>query len=56
MKARHRDEIDQFARLVAGDEVAFVSCTWQRLLEAWRHDRREKIRTHAEAVVARYSP
>ena len=56
VKARHRDEIDRFARLVAGDEVAFVSCTWQRLLEAWRHDRREKIRTHAEAVVARYSP
>ena len=55
-KAGHRDEIARFARLVAGDEVAFVSCTWQRLLEAWRYDRRERIRTHAAAVVARYSP
>ena len=55
-KVVHRDEIARFARLVAGDEVAFVSCTWQCLLKAWRRDRREKIRTHAQAVLARYSP
>ena len=55
-KAGHRDEIAGFARLVAGDEVAFVSCTWRHLLKAWQHDRSEQIRTHAETVVARYSP
>ena len=55
-KAEHRDEIARFARLVAGDEVVFLSCTWQCLLDAWRHDRREKIRTHAEAVLARFAP
>ena len=55
-KARHRDEIAHFVGLVAGDEVAFVSCTWQRLLETWRHGRGEEIRAHAEAVLARYSP
>ena len=54
-KAGHRDEIARFAGLVAGDEVAFVSCTWQHLLGAWRHDRGEEIRAHAEAVLARYS-
>ena len=55
-KAGHRDEIAHFARCVAGDEVALVSCTWRRLLEAWLRDRGEEINAHAEAVVARFSP
>ena len=52
-KAGHRDEIAGFARLVAGDEVAFVSCTWRHLLKAWQHDRkRAESASHAETVVA----
>ena len=54
-KAGHRDEIARFARLVAGDEVAFASCTYRRLLATWRHDHREEIGAHAEAVMARFS-
>ena len=55
-KAGHRDEIARFARLVEGDEVVFVSCPYQRLLEAWRHDHGQEIRAHAAAVMARFAP
>lgn len=55
-KARHRDEIALFARAVAGDEVAFASCSYRRLLAIWRQDPREEIRAHADAVMARFSP
>ena len=32
--AGHRVEIARFSRLVEGDEVTFIACVWQRLLEA----------------------
>ncbi len=55
-KAKHREEIARFAKDVAGDEVAFVSCSYQRLLEDWaRHEDRE-IRSHAAAVTRRFAP
>ena len=55
-KAGHRDETARFARAVEDDEVAFVSCSYRRLLAIWRRDLREEIRGHAEAVMARFSP
>ena len=55
-KAGHRKEVTHFASVVAGDEVAFVSCSYRRLLAIWRQDHREEIRAHAEAVMARFSP
>ncbi len=56
-KAGHRVEIVQFARLVEGDEVVFVPCSWRRLLGAWRHDGRgTEVGAHTERVVARYAP
>ena len=55
-KAGHREEIARFARVVEGDEVAFVSCSYRRLLAIWRQDHREEIRAHADAVTARFSP
>ena len=55
-KAGHREEIARFARLVEDDEVAFVSCPYRHLLAIWRRDHREEIRTHADAVLARFSP
>ena len=54
--AGHREEITRFAGLVQGDEVAFVTCTYRRLLEAWRQYRGGDVVAHAEAVEARYSP
>ena len=55
-KAGHRKEVTHFASVVAGDEVAFLSCSYRRLLATWRQDHRQEIRAHAEAVLARFSP
>ena len=55
-KARHREEIERFAAAVAGDEVAFVSCSWPRLLETWTRHENGRIRAHATAVAARFAP
>ena len=55
-KARHRDEIETFAAAVVGDEVSFVSCPWRRLLAAWADQPDSRIRAHAQAVTARFSP
>ena len=55
-KARHREEIERFAAAVAGDEVAFVSCSWPRLLETWARHEHGRIRAHAAAVAARFAP
>ena len=55
-KARHRTEIDRFAAAVVGDEVAFVSCSWRRLLEIWARHENNRIRVHANAVAARFAP
>ena len=54
--AGHREEIAYFARLVEGDEVAFIPCAWQCLLEAWQRDGAPDIGAHAARVMARYSP
>ena len=55
-KARHRNEIETFGATVAGDEVRFVSCAWRRLLDAWAAQPDDRIRAHAHAVTARFSP
>ena len=55
-KARHRNEIGTFGAAVAGDEVRFVSCPWRRLLDAWEDQPDGRIREHARAVTARFSP
>ena len=55
-KAKHREEIARFAKDVAGDEVIFVSCSYQRLLEDWARHKDIGIRAHAAAVTRRFSP
>ena len=55
-KARHREEIERFAAAVVDDEVAFVSCSWRRLLETWTRHENGRIRAHATAVAARFAP
>ena len=55
-KARHRDEIETFAKAVVEDEVSFVPCPWRRLLAAWADQPDSRIRAHAQAVTARFSP
>ena len=53
---RHREEIETFGATVADDEVRFVACPWGRLLDAWADQPDSRIRTHAKAVTARFSP
>lgn len=55
-KAKHRQEIARFAKVVAGDEVAFISCPYQRLLEDWARHKEAWIRAHAAAVARRFAP
>ena len=55
-KAKHREEIERFAKDVAGDEVAFVSCSYRRLLEGWARHEDRGIRAHAAAVARRLAP
>ena len=55
-RARHREEIRHFAAAVAGDEVAFVSCSYRRLLRAWSDRGDRRFRAHAAGVASRYSP
>lgn len=50
--AKHREEIDRFADLVEGDEVAFKSCCYRTLLEGWQSAPGEETQRHARAVIA----
>lgn len=47
--ARHRDEVETFSRLVAGDEVPFLSLSWYDLLSSWEAGPTD-IRPHARVV------
>ncbi|MCY4385517.1 MAG: hypothetical protein OXC18_00295 [Desulfurellaceae bacterium] len=55
-KAGHREEIECFARDVTGDEVIFIACSYQRLLEDWTRKGDAEIRTHADAISHHFSP
>ena len=51
----HRSEISRFAELVLGDEVVFISITYQELLASWQSAASEEVQQHAKAVTSRYS-
>ncbi len=52
--ARHRAEIEDFARAIRGDDVAFVSLPWAGLLHQWA--RVPTLAAHAAALTARFGP
>jgi hypothetical protein len=52
----HRGEIGKFAAIVAGDEVAFRSCLYRRLLSSWSASANWEVRALAGAVTMRYAP
>ena len=56
MRARHREEIADFARRVSGDEVKFIACSYRELLSGWQENESPKIRAHAEAVIQSFAP
>ena len=55
-RARHREEITDFARRVSGDEVKFIACSYRELLSGWQESGAPKVHSHAEAVIRRFSP
>ncbi len=55
-KTRHREEIARFREAVDGDEVAFVPCSYPRLLKSWAEHGNAAVRAHAKAVTARFAP
>lgn len=50
----HRVELQKFADMVAGDEVAFASSSYLRLLGSWQASPDRAIRDHAAAVQHRF--
>lgn len=52
--ARHRAEIEDFARAVRGDDVTFVSLRWSDLLAQW--DAAPTLAAHAAALTGRFGP
>lgn len=55
-KTRHLAEIADFGRRVEGDEVTFVHCSYSRLLANWLSAADATVRSHAQAVIERFSP
>lgn len=54
--AKHRGEIAEFARMVEGDEVTFLSCSYREMLESWRSAGDVAIGAHADRLIDRFRP
>ncbi len=52
---KHREEVERFARAVAGDEVKFVASTYRKLLADWKRFGALEVRRHVEALTRRFS-
>jgi hypothetical protein len=50
--ARHQAEVEDFARAVRGDDVAFAAVRWADLLAQWA--KTPALTPHATAITARY--
>ena len=48
--------LERFAVTVADDEVAFVSCSWRKVLETWKRHENDRVRAHGAVVGARFAP
>ena len=46
----HRREIERFAAMIKGDEVAFLAISYQELLKSWRDSSITAVRDHADAI------
>ena len=55
-KAKHTEEIKEFANAVNWDEARFISCTYRELLANWKRDKKREIRAHAESLTERFLP
>ena len=56
-KAKHRQEIQDFAQTVEGDETLFIPCSYQDLTQTWLSDHSPPdVHAHAQAVMQRFAP
>ena len=55
-RARHRDEIEKFAKMVVGDEVSFVACSYREILDIWARSQNAPLQAHAHRVLAAFQP
>lgn len=46
----HRQEVADFAKVMAGDEVEFLSCSYRGVLEGWEGCGQEAVVAHAKRV------
>jgi hypothetical protein len=46
----HRHDIERFAAMVKGDEVAFLAISYRELLKSWRDSSMTDVRDHADAI------
>jgi hypothetical protein len=53
-RIRHRAEVEEFSKIVAGDEVLFRFCSYATLLEKWAMLATHGTRAHAAAVTRRF--
>ena len=51
-----RAEVGRFTQLVAGDEVTFLSSSYDKLLTLWEQNSSEDVRTHAAAIRRHFAP
>lgn len=56
VRERHAVEVELFARLVSGAEVAFRSCTYNELLAAFRQSGDSELSKHADMIAQRFNP
>ena len=52
--ARHRQEIDEFARIVGGAAVHFISVRWREWLDDWTRLGNDQLDAHAQQLIARF--
>ena len=50
---KHREEVERFARVVAGDEVKFLASTYRELLADWKRFGALEAHRHVEALTRR---
>ena len=54
--SRHRDEVAEFVRLVAGNTVEFAHGTWRQFLDELSGSPHEGVREHARLVSLAFAP
>ena len=55
-RKRHQGEMDEFAKMVDGDEVRFFTLSYRALLDAWKRSGDSALERHATLVQEEFRP